>query len=199
MKKRNSIVLITALAIASQTLVLQVTAAPDSVFNPVLQDIRNQLPSGMVMRLPSGSKFFDYQGQKKVVYPTAVSQNGANGLNVFLSSTPNCGSRSCGYGYLKVSKSLDEFENSLFTKPISNQMHPSQPGRICGIVSKKEVSLNKSINAMSFNLDTCGASSGKYELVIWKQDGYFFVVSVGASNLNVARSMANEPPIRSNR
>jgi hypothetical protein len=175
-------------------------AAPDSVFNPILRDIQNQLPRGMVMRLPSVLRVYDTTGRTSV-YPAVKVSNDGSGLSVFFYAQPQCEFRACMRGRLSVSKGLASFEKSLVSDPISNQSHPNQPNRFCGIISRKVITLKDSVEAFSVDFDTCGVSSGRFNSIIWNQDGYYFYVSVGngTTNVDIARSMANETPIRSNR
>jgi hypothetical protein len=178
----------------------EANAAPDPVFSPILQDIRDKLPRGMVMRLPSVLRLYDYQGQKITVYPDAEQRN-RDELSVILYSQPNCGGgrggRSCFFGRLSVSQNLTEFENNLISNPISKETQRGYPNRICGIVTRRNLALNSITQAISVDYDTCGASSGRSNYIIWKQDGLFFLVTAGseARNTDIATSMANEPPI----
>jgi len=177
-------------------------AAPDPVFKSILQDIRNQLPRGMVMRLPSVLKLYNPQGERLVVYPD-VEQRNRDSLNVILYSQPNCGggrgSRSCFFGRLSVSQNLAEFENGLISKPLSNQILPGYRNRVCGIVARRNVTLTSIVKAISVDYDTCGASSGRSNWIIWQQNGLFFLVVVSneSVNIDIATSMASEPPISS--
>jgi hypothetical protein len=179
-------------------------AEPDPIFNPILSAIGNRRPSGnMVMRLPSVLRLYDYQNKLVTVYPEVQSLRNA-GLYITFSTQPKCGSRSCYFGGIRAYKDLGAMKSEDYGKWVykllSDQMGrpylPTQPNRVCGIVSRKIEPLNKSIKAAVVEYDTCGVSSGRYTSVIWQQDTTVFVVQLGDKNsVDVSKSMANESPV----
>lgn len=70
MKGRSLFGLMVSLAVLGVGTRLQpVTAAPAPTFRPILRDIQNQLPRGMVMRLPASLELINFQGKKITIYP----------------------------------------------------------------------------------------------------------------------------------
>ena len=181
-----------------------VNAEPDPIFKPILARIGNSRSSGMVMRLPSVFRLYDYRNERVTVYPEVerlMYEGLSFGLSITFNTQPDCKARSCYFGRINAYQSLrimqiiNSFDYGLISSPMGKSMLPTQPNRVCGIVSRKSISLNSSIKAVAVKYDTCGASSGVTNSVIWEQDRTVFVVQLGDRNsINVAKSMANEPP-----
>ena len=175
-------------------------AVPDPVFNPILGNIQNSLPRGMVMRLPSKLRLYGYQNRRIYVYPK-IQRSDTDELAIALHSEPDCQANYCLLGFLTVEKVIDPYFKALITEEIGS-WKPYKTNRNCGVIKRKNVSLVNSIQGILVEHDRCGNGSlNRSSSFIWKQDGYFFTVRIGTHKLNsivdIARSMASEPPIRS--
>jgi hypothetical protein len=158
------------------------SAEPASVFGPMLQDIQNHLPSGIVMRLPSSLE------DESSIYPALRTRE--DGLSISLSSQPDCRSRACQRGYLGVFQ-RDSDNNHL------NYLRSQRTGTD-GIVSRTGINLAEGIRGIYVDVNTGGMARSSYGAVVWNQGGLTFVVSgVGTERniKNIARSMATEDPI----
>jgi len=176
-----------------------VNAAPDPIFKPILGGIGNRRSRGMVMRLPSVFRLYDYKNERVTVYPDVRSIGG--GLSITFNTEPDCKARFCYFGRINAYQSLaamkssNPFDYGLISSQMGKPMSPTQPNRVCGIVSRKTIALNSSIKAVAVEHETCGVSSGRSDSVIWEQDRTVFVVQLGNRNsVDIAKSMANEPP-----
>ena len=178
-----------------------VNAAPDPTFKPILGGIGNRRPRGMVMRLPSVLRLYDYKNERVTVYPEVRSIGG--GLSITFNTERDCKARFCYFGRINAYQSLaamkssNPFDYDLISSPMRKPWTRIQPNRVCSIVSRKIIALNNSIKAVAVEHDTCGSASGVTNSVVWEQDKTVFVVQLGLgdiNNINVAKSMANEPP-----
>ena len=168
---------------------LTVNAAPDPIFKPILSGIGNRRPTGnMVMRLPSLLRLYDYQNKLVTVYPE-VQSLGNNGLKINLNTNSNCNYRACYFGRIMAYKDLGAMKSdgsggfvyNLLSAPIGKPYLPTQPNRVCGLVSRKIEMLNGFTKAAVVEYDLCGASEGRVSSVIWQQDKTVFIVQLGRS------------------
>lgn len=183
---------------------LTANAAPDLIFKPVLSGIGNRRPTGnMVMRLPSVLRLYDYQNKLVTVYPE-VQSLGNNGLKINFNTNSNCNYRACYFGRIMAYKDLGamksddsgSFVYNLLSARMGTPYLPNRPDRVCGLVSRKVEMLNKLIKAAVVEHDLCGGSEGRVSSVVWQQDKTVFIVQLGDKNsIEVAKSMANEPPV----
>jgi hypothetical protein len=176
-------------------------AVPDPAFNPILGDIQNSLPRGMVMRLPSKLRLYDYQNRRIDIYPRVQSSD-ANRLIITLNTKPNCYYNSCLSGFLTVTRVLNSYDKNLITGGKLDTFIYPLTGKKCGDIRRENVLLRNSLQGTFIDSDRCGNGAlVQSSRVIWKQDGYFFTARIGTHKLNsivdIARSMASEPPIRS--
>lgn len=195
----------TAVLMVGNWLGLTANAEPDPIFNPILSAIGNRRPSGnMVMRLPSVLRLYDYQNKLVTVYPEVQSLDGNRGLKINLNTSSKCNYRACYFGRIIAYKDLvamksdgsGSFVYNLLSAPIGKPYLPTQPNRVCGLVSRRIEQLNGSIKAAVVEYDLCGASEGLVSSVVWQQDKTVFIIQLGNKNsVDVARSMANEPPV----
>lgn len=156
-------------------------ASPASIFQPTLQDIRAQLPKGMVMRLPA---FVPQSGT--TTYAKVAGYFPEQGLfRVDLASEPDCDATACNMGNIFVSRRGNSLGGN-----------DGLPGS-----HAKPIALKPGVRG--FYSYYRSGSAGYRHHVSWKQDGLFFEIE--SRNLskqqvvNMAISMAKEPPIRSAR
>jgi hypothetical protein len=154
-------------------------AVPASIFQPILQDIRTQLPKGMVMRLPAN-----------VPDVGATTYAGVSGyfpeqgfFRIDLTSEPDCDATACNMGNIFVFRR----GNSL--------------GENDGLPDSRTKLITLKPGVRGFYSYYRSGSAGYRHHVFWKQDGLFFEVESRAMSkqqvINMAISMATEPPIRS--
>jgi hypothetical protein len=193
MKKRTLLGLmvnLTVLATSSLTLIQSATAAHAPIFRPIIREIQNQLPRGMVMRLPTSLELTNIDGERIAIYPI-LEPDSTEELRISLVTEPNCQARYCQRGYIAAFQprlNRSEFVESLGA---DQNRHTAR------------ITLKTGIVGTYVHADTGGASSGSFGVVIWEQDGQTFVVSLPLLDkqkiLDIATSMANEPPVRSAR
>jgi hypothetical protein len=192
MKGRSLFGFTVSLAIAGVSLLSRLqpaTSAPAPTFRPILRDIQNQLPRGMVMRLPASLELTDFQGKKITMYPILEPYRRGE-FRLSLVTEPSCQARYCQIGYIAA------FQKN------QNSDNPHLAQRSSGV----PVNLGEKVRGVYVAVDSRGASSGPYGLVIWEQNNLTFLVSLPfnpnltlAQNkqkiIDIATSMANEPPI----
>ncbi|MUG93391.1 hypothetical protein F7734_13515 [Scytonema sp. UIC 10036] len=168
-------------------------AEPAPIFTPILNDIRNQLPQGTEMRLPSTlptlnwsliSKAFSELPVDGKIYPYVGSTKEA--IEVRLALTPNCGSspkpNECTIGGLSVFKS----RKPKYWPPKGENITP--------------VDLGNGIRGFYL---TRGSGHNTLRYVFWEQNGLQFALGTAAfvmsqqELIDTAISAANEPPITS--
>ena len=152
-------------------------ASPAAIFQPLIEDIRQQLPSGWVMRLPSSLP-------QEELYPYIKSDS--EGLTVHLTTTPDCADSnnptSCTAIVLVVSAKDD------------SEDWPPEGDKITS------VNVSEDMNGYYF---TTGEGDSLIRYLVWQQDGLIYgVIAAGViisqeQVLNVANSMTNESPLES--
>ncbi|NES64246.1 MAG: hypothetical protein F6K24_02730 [Okeania sp. SIO2D1] len=171
-------------------------AEPASTFKPVIQDIKNQLPPGMVMRLPA---FFEFVGTngRIPIYPS-VKLHEQDSLMITLDTKSNCQSRYCSLGIISTFG-----DYSTRSQDIINKAGDPKYRRIIPI------SLSKGVEGIYLFSWTGGASSVFGAAVLWEQNGQGFMISLPFSPslteeenqqriIDLAISMAKESPIQTN-
>ena len=149
-------------------------AAPDPMFEPVLEEIRQELPQGWQFRLPAA---VPSDGE---LYPF-ISEASDTKLVVSLGITPNCASPNCTIGMIGV------------THVESTSQNWPPEGRNVTLVNLSE-------DVQGYHL-LRGEGNATNQLVVWRQDGllYAIVTLANATPQNefvaMASSMVSEPPI----
>ncbi|HEY9878925.1 MAG TPA: hypothetical protein V6D29_10745 [Leptolyngbyaceae cyanobacterium] len=150
-------------------------AAPNPIFNPILPEIREQLPQGAKLRLPETLPPIPFE-----LYPYVKSN--ADSLTVFLAFSPDCATTSnpadCTLGGLGIigPAGSDTWRN--------------------GANSIVSTQLTTGITAYHV---TRGAGQNMNRLIYWEQDGFLYGVGglgalvTGEDLLIVANSMATQP------
>ncbi|MBE9139194.1 hypothetical protein IQ254_18670 [Nodosilinea sp. LEGE 07088] len=150
-------------------------AAPDPLFEPILQDIQQELPPGWQFRLPAAVP------SDSDLYPF-ISQASDTELIVSLGLTPDCADTSCTIGMIGATNAGPIVEN---WPPEGQNVTPVELGE--GI--------------QGYHL-LQGESDAMNQLVMWQQDGLTYAIVTMASDppqaefVAIARSMVSEPPIR---
>ena len=155
-------------------------AEPADIFKPLVKDIRQQLPKGLDMRLPSYIPASDAK-----LYPFVESDD--KGLRVNIGIKPDCASSSnpasCTVGIIAV-----------LTPAAITDWPPKGDNR-------QEVNLSNNVNGYYF---TRGSGKSEIQYVGWEQDKQKFGIAVLSALtpkkdlLDIAKSMVNEPPIKKN-
>ncbi|MFB8788084.1 MAG: hypothetical protein U7123_04385 [Potamolinea sp.] len=166
-------------------------AEPAPIFKPILRDIQNQLPRGMVMRLPASLELINFQGKKITIYPILEPYKSGE-FRISLVTQPDCQARACQFGYIAAfQKNVDNYHLGLRSRGVP-------------------ITLGEKVSGVYVYVDIRGASSTTYGLAIWEQNNLTFLVSLPFNSnlnlaqnkqliINIATSMANEPPIKSAR
>lgn len=216
----TSLVLLSATSLAKH---VSVNAEPAPIFTPILRDIQNQLPKGMVMRLPSKVNI-----SNTPVYPQVVTTIPGE-FAVFLNTQPNCRARVCQLGIIAVAKS-SESSDRLRSRPIFSKTDMEKVRAIRqrdsqtwteadkqhlirsdgAILERSPITLKNGVEGFFIAENGAGASTPPSLSVIWAQDGLNYKISIkGGLDLdgnviqnqkseiiNLTISMANEVPIQ---
>ena len=201
-------------------------AEPALMFKPILKDIQNQLPRGMVMRLPLMVNISDNQ-----LYPQVLTTIPGE-FAVFLNSQPDCKARACQFGIIAVAKE-SEYANKLRSSSNFSRRKMERVRAIrqrdsqtwtesekrelirseMAVLDRSPITLKQGIQGLFIITNYGGASTPPSLHVIWKQDDLNFRVSrkggldrngnvierQKSELINLAISMANEPAIKSTR
>ncbi|MEO1148730.1 MAG: DUF4367 domain-containing protein [Cyanobacteria bacterium J06638_22] len=149
-------------------------AAPAPVFEPILNDIQQELPEGLQFRLPAD---LPIEGE---LYPF-VSGTSETELVVSLGATPDCSDPSCIISTIRAT-SVD----------VVAQGWPTSGENIT------PVTVNEGIEGYHYMFGEGDAIS---QLLMWQQDGLTYMITIATNDLPqeefiaIARSMASEQPI----
>ena len=202
-----------------------VNAAPASIFTPIIRDIKNQIPRGWVMRLPSSVNFSNIK-----LYPQVITTIPGE-FAVWLNSRPNCMDRSCQFGVIAVAKD-SEYADNLRSKHIFSKTYMQTIKAIrkrdsktwtesdikllissdMVVLERIPITLKPGIQGVFIVQNGGGASTPPSLHVLWKQDGLNYratikggfdyersvvIQSQKSALVNLAVSMAKESPIKS--
>jgi hypothetical protein len=202
-----------------------VNAAPASIFTPIIRDIKNQIPRGWVMRLPSSVNLSNTK-----LYPQVIT-NSSREFAVWLNSWPNCMDRSCQFGVIAVAKD-SEYADNLRSKHIFSKTYLQRVKAIRQrdsktwtesdmkllnnsdmiVLERTPITLKPGIQGVFIVQNGGGASTPPSLHVFWKQDGLNYratikggfdydrsvaIQSQKSALINLAVSMAKESPIKS--
>ena len=202
-----------------------VNATPASIFTPIIRDVKNQIPRGWVMRLPSSVNISNTK-----LYPQVIT-NSPREFAVWLNSRPNCMDRSCQFGVIAVAQD-SEYADNLRSKHIFSKTYMQ---RVKGIrqrnsqtwtesetkllissdmvvLERTTITLKPGIQGVFIAQNGGGVSTPPSLHVFWKQDGLNYratikggfdydrsvvIQSQKSALINLAISMAKESPIKS--
>ncbi|MEG4087943.1 hypothetical protein [Microcoleus sp. Pol12B4] len=164
-------------------------AEPAPIFRPFIRDIQTQLPRNMVMRLPASIPYRSLPpaNSNNTLYSYLSSRGGE--LSIQLYYRPGCRANACFAGEFSASNSdtrMAELEKQA-KWPCANAV---------------SVNIKSGIQGVYTNI-RCGGSGDGSQTIFWKQNGLTFSAQLRAAAnikqelLDVATSMANEPPIQS--
>ena len=165
---------LTACLIGFSTSFTATNASPASLFDPVLDDIRRELPDGWQMRLPASLP------SDSELYPF-ISEATNTKLVISLGLTPDCTSATCTIGMIGAT----DAEATLREWPPAGR-------------SVTPVDLSQGIQGYHL---LRGEGDATNQLVMWQQDGLVYGIITLADALSqeqlvaIARSMASESPI----
>lgn len=202
-----------------------VNAAPASIFTPIIRDIKNQVPRGWVMRLPSSVNLSNTK-----LYPQVITDIPGE-FAVWLNSRPNCMDRSCQFGVIAVAKN-SEYADNLRSKHIFSRTNMQRVRAIrqrnsqtrteseiklllsseMAVLERTPITLKPGIQGVFILRNGGGASTPPSLHVFWKQDGLNYratikggfdydrgvvIQSQKSALIDLAISMAKESPIKS--
>ncbi|MEM1253950.1 MAG: hypothetical protein AAGI69_16085 [Cyanobacteria bacterium P01_H01_bin.21] len=154
---------------------VEAMAAPADIFNPLLSDIRQQLPPGTNLRLPAY-----FPASSLTLYPHIEADE--RGFRVNITADPNCGVSSCALGSIGI---LSETES---WPPTADTVAP--------------ISLPSGLEGYHLSW---GQGWLKSHTIVWRQDGQIYGAGTLASAVDteelvaIAESMIREQPINSAR
>jgi len=202
-----------------------VNAAPAFIFTPIIRDVKNLIPRGWVMRLPSSVNISNTK-----LYPQVITSIPGE-FAVWLNSQPNCMDRSCQSGVIAVAKN-STYADNLRSKPIFSKTSLQRVKAIkqrnyqtrteseytllnnseMAVLEKTPITLKPGIQGVFIVQNGGGASTPPSLHVLWKQDGLNYratikggfdydrsvaIQSQKSALINLAISMAKESPIKS--
>ena len=148
-------------------------AAPDPLFEPILDDLQQELPDGWQFRLPATLP------SDSELYPF-ISQASDTEVVVSLGLTPDCADPSCAVGLIGVTDVEPTDDN---WPPTGENVTP--------------VDLGPGIEGYYL---LRGEGEAMNQLVMWQQDGLTYAIATLADSssqeefIAIARSMVSEPP-----
>ncbi len=152
-------------------------AAPAPIFQPIIRDIQNQLPRGMIMRLPALLPPSNIS-----LYPSIDSGDGY--FTVVLGSQPGCDFHACFTGSISAVRPNSDVGKGWLQGARQNGVPVTLGSRIRG-----------------FYTTSSTMSGGETRSVTWEQNGMIFDVSSRLMSrqqlIDIATSMTNQPPINS--
>jgi hypothetical protein len=164
-------------------------AEPAPIFRPMLRDIQTQLPRGMVMRLPASLPYRSLPASyNNTLYPYLSSRGGE--LSIALYYRSKCRANACFAGIFSVSNVDPD-------RPILEIL-----GKSASCANAAFVNIKPGIKGVYTN-NRCGGSGEGTQTILWEQNGLIFEATLRAAAnikkelLEVATSMADEPPIQS--
>ncbi|MCC3505569.1 MULTISPECIES: hypothetical protein [unclassified Microcoleus] len=202
-----------------------VNAAPASIFTPIIRDIKNQIPRGWLMRLPSSVNISNTK-----LYPQVITTIPGE-FALFLNSEPNCNARFCYFGVIAVaqnSKYADNlrskhiFSKTFFQRVKAIRQRSSQTrteseytllnSSEMAVIERTSITLKPGIQGVFIAQNGGGVSTPPSLHVLWKQDGLNYratikggfdydrsvvIQSQKSALIDLAISMAKESPIKS--
>ena len=228
MKKQSILGIMLSCAVLGACYLTQpqtVNAAPASIFTPMIRDIKNQIPRGLVMRLPSNVNISNIK-----LYPEVIADSPGK-FAIWLNSRPNCMDRSCQFGVIAVAKD-SEYADNLRSKHIFSKTYMQRVKAIrqrnsqtwtesetkllissdMVVLERTPITLKPGIQGVFIVQNGGGASTPPSLHVFWKQDGLNYratikggfdyersvvIQSQKSALINLAVSMAKESPIKS--
>ncbi|MFS8118397.1 MAG: hypothetical protein ACMG55_07875 [Microcoleus sp.] len=202
-----------------------VNAAPASIFTPIIRDVKNQIPRGWVMRLPSSVNLSNTK-----LYPQVITSIPGE-FAVWLNSRPNCMDRSCQFGVIAVAQNSEYADNlrskHIFSKTFMQRVRAIRQRNYqtrteseiqllniseMAVLERTPIILKPGIQGVFIVQNGGGASTPPSLHVFWKQDGLNYratikggfdydrsvvIQSQKSALINLAISMAKESPIKS--
>jgi len=228
MKKQSILVILLSCAVLGACYLTKpqtVNAAPASIFTPIIRDVKNQIPRGWVMRLPSSVNLSNIK-----LYPQVITTIPGE-FAVWLNSRPNCMDRSCQFGVIAVAQN-SEYADNLRSKHIFSKTSLQRVKAIrqrnyqtrtesestllnnseMAVLERTPIILKPGIQGVFIVQNGGGASTPPSLHVFWKQDGLNYratikggfdydrsvvIQSQKSALINLAISMAKESPIKS--
>ena len=186
-----------ALSIAGVAFIGQSTiAAPDPIFNPALAEIKQKMPKGWEVRLPSRVGFSD----RRNLYPNSVFfTESSQEFFVVLYGIPNCVARACTVGSIVSGRDSNQsYAHMLMTRPIFSESD-TEKLRVLGkkkpsdwtkadqelfnrseqgIILRESITLKPGVKGLFVANRGMGASTPPSSSVVWRQGSFTYRVSM---------------------
>jgi Matrixin len=169
-------------------------AAPDRIFRPIASQVKEQLPSGWKMRLPSSITAFGYEDKPIQLYAQSEDFNDST-FRVSLNSQQNCQARACYIGYLTVERGTNSYDalksEPIFSKPdmarrralrqISSTSWTEADRNLflrseSAVLERSIVDLGSGIEGVFVVRSGMGVSTPAALVVSWKQDNQVYTI-----------------------
>ena len=192
---------------------------PDLIFRSIASDLKDQLPQGWKLRLPSSIQVKDYQNQPISLFSRSDGFSSGS-LRVSLDTQSGCTSRACQMGSIFVERG-SSFLGNLKSNPIFSKSDLERVRSIRSrnyetwtdadrqlmlraegaVLERETVDLGSQVKGTFVYRNAMGVSTGSSIIVTWNQDGQIYTISLrgGLNNkkeiIDAAKSMVKESPI----
>jgi hypothetical protein len=194
-------------------------AQPDPIFRSIASSLKDQLPQGWKLRLPSSIQVRDYENKSVTLYAKSDGFNNGS-LRVSLDTQSGCTVRACQMGSIFVERG-SSFLGHLKSDPIFTKSNLERVRSVRSrnyetwtdadrqlmlqaegaVLERSTVDLDTQIKGTFVYRNGMGVSTGSSIIVTWNQDGQIYTISLrgGLNNkqaiVEAAKSMAKEGPI----
>jgi hypothetical protein len=191
-----------SLTICSTLMAQDAIAKPADIFDPVINQIKDTMPQGWTVRLPSNITFAGGDGKPLGLYPNSVFfSKDSQEFFVSLYTKPDCTARVCAIGSLVSSRDNDQsYAHMLLSRPIFSAADVAKLRKIQqkdyhnwtkadrefiqtgeqAILRRESITLKPGVKGTFVTNRGMGASTPPGVSVVWQQDGFNFRISTGA-------------------
>jgi hypothetical protein len=174
-------------------------AKPDAIFEPAINQIKDKMPQGWTVRLPSSMTLTGRDNQALGLYPNDVFfSKDSQELFVILYTKPDCTSRSCSVGSIVSSRGNQSYAHMLLSRPIFSEADVAKLIKIRkkdsqdwtqsdkdflqsgeqAILRREPITLKPGVKGTFVTNRGMGASTPPRVSVVWQQDDFTFRISM---------------------
>jgi hypothetical protein len=178
-----------------------VIAKPAAIFEPAINKIKDTMPQGWAVRLPSSITLTGRDNQALGLHPNDVFfSKDSQELFVILYTKPDCTSRSCSVGSIVSSRGDQSYAHMLLSGPIFSEADVEKLRKIQkkdyqertqaekeflqsgeqAILRREPITLKPGVKGTFVTNRGMGASTPPGVSVVWQQDDLTFRISTGA-------------------
>jgi hypothetical protein len=176
-------------------------AKPAAIFEPVINQIKDTMPQGWVVRLPSSISLIGGEKKPLGLYPNSVFfSKDSQEFFVTLYTKPDCLARACTVGSLVSSRGDQSYAHMLMSRPIFSEADVARLIKIRkkdsqdwtqadkefiqtgeqAILRREPITLKPGVQGTFVTNRGMGASTPPGVSVVWQQDDFTYRISTGA-------------------